>query len=401
MAATAASTGPELTHEEAVARAREVAAKVATRRDETDALRHVPDATIEDFRSSGLLKINQAARWGGVELGLETVVDVVSEVARGDGSSGWVCGLLMSHAWLISIFGEEVQQEVWGDDPDTLISSSFVQIAGTCEQVEGGYRINGRWPFSSGSDHCRWAMLGILIPPVEEGLPPLVRWALVPRGDYKVDDDWRTISLRGTGSHSLVVDDAFVPEHRAIDAIDAVNGQGPGAAMHGSPIFHLPFAVALGWYLASPAVGIALQAHEDWVGYVSKKRHVFSGENVGAQTPTLVRLGATSARIAAARTLMTSTTREIDDVLAGGARVDGDLRGRSGRDATFVVRECIDAVEQLMQYSGGNGLFETHPVQRAWRDVHGVGAHVGFNPDTTYQAFGRAALGLPPAPGMF
>src|SRR6266540_1798030 len=120
MAATATS-GAQLTHDEAVARAREVAAKVATRREETDALRHVPDATIEDLRASGLLKVNQAKRWGGVELGIETVVDVVAEVARGDGSSGWVCALLMSHAWLISIFGEEVQQEVWGDDPDTLI----------------------------------------------------------------------------------------------------------------------------------------------------------------------------------------------------------------------------------------------------------------------------------------
>src|SRR5437870_711353 len=101
MATTAPSKGSELTHDEAVARAREIAAKVATRRDETDALRHVPDATIEDFRAAGLLKINQAARWGGVELGIGAVVDVVSEVARGDGSSGWVCGLLMSHAWLI------------------------------------------------------------------------------------------------------------------------------------------------------------------------------------------------------------------------------------------------------------------------------------------------------------
>jgi 3-hydroxy-9,10-secoandrosta-1,3,5(10)-triene-9,17-dione monooxygenase len=401
MPATQTSARTQLTHEEAVARARDVAAKVATRREETDELRHVPEATIADFVESGLLKINQASRWGGVELGLEAVVDVVSEVARGDGSSGWVCGLLMSHAWLISIFGEEVQQEIWGTDPDTLISSSFVQVAGTCEQVDGGYRINGRWPFSSGSDHCQWAMFGIMIPPAGEGQPPTVRWGLVPRSDYRVDDDWRTVALRGTGSQSLVIEDAFVPEHRTINAIDAVNGAGPGGDLHGSSLFRLPFAVALGWYLAAPAVGIALQAHDDWVGYVSKKVHVFTGENVGGQTPTLVRLGATSATLAGARELMRATTREVDSVLAQDGRVNGDLRGRSGRDATFVVRQCIDAVEQLMQYSGGNGLFESHPVQRAWRDVHGVGAHVGFNPDTTYAAFGRAALGLPPAPGMF
>src|SRR5262249_13389290 len=155
---------------------------------------------------------------------------------------------------------------------------------GTCDAVDGGYRISGRWPFSSGSDHCKWVMLGIMIPPAAADQPPTVRWGMLPRSDYTVDDDWRTVSLRGTGSHSIVVDDVFVPQHRTVNGLDIVNGNGPGAAAHGSAIFRLPFAVALAWYLASPAVGIAEQAHEDWVGYVSKKRHVFTGENIGSQT---------------------------------------------------------------------------------------------------------------------
>jgi 3-hydroxy-9,10-secoandrosta-1,3,5(10)-triene-9,17-dione monooxygenase len=392
---------PALTRQQALDRAREVSQKVATHRDETDRLRRVSDETIADFLASGLLKINQAQRWGGSELGLETVVDAVAEVARADGSSGWVLGLLMSHAWLVSTFGEEAQREVWQADPDTLVSSSFVQVSGTCERSEGGYRISGRWPFSSGSDHCRWAILGITILPSAEGEPPTLKWGLVPREDYRVDDDWKTVALRGTGSNSILVDDAFVPEHRTIDVMAAANGTAPGGDLYDTALFRLPALVAFPWYLAAPAIGVAQQACEEWQQYVSKKAHVFSGEVVGEQAPNLVRLGSTAATLASAQALVRETTREIDRVISGGGRVDPDLRARSGRDSTFAVRSCIEVVEELMQFSGGNGLFETHPVQKAWRDVHGVGAHVTFNPDASYAGFGRFALGLPPAPGSF
>jgi 3-hydroxy-9,10-secoandrosta-1,3,5(10)-triene-9,17-dione monooxygenase len=386
-----------LTRTEAVARARELALKLVERRADTESLRRVPDATMEEFVASGLMRMNQAARWGGPELGTEAAVEVIAEVAKGDASAGWVFGLIASHFWLVCLFPPEAQQEMWGSDPNVMMSSSFVASESRCERVDGGYHIHGRWPFSSGSDHCDWAMLGITIPPAAPGEMPTLVWGLVPRPDYRVDDDWRTVGMRGTGSNSLVVDDAFVPDHRCLDPWAVSAGTAPGSAVNPAPLFRLPFGPALAYYLAAPALGAAERTFADWVGYIGKKRQVFTGAEVGKQAPTLIRAGELSAQLEAARLLMTATPRAIDEAILRGP-LDQELRTRAGRNATYAVRLCVDVVERCMQFSGGTGLFEHHAVQQGWRDVHGVAAHVGFGVDNAYGTYGNVLLDLPVPP---
>ena len=296
-----------------VEQAAELAAKLVDRRAETEALRSLPESTVHDFVSSGLLRINQAKRWGGAELGTEGAVAVISEVAKGDAAAGWVFGLLASHFWLVCLFPDELQQEMWGEDPNAMMSSSFVASESTCSRVEGGYRISGRWPFSSGSRHCTWAMVGIVLPPddpaVGDGPPgmPHIRWGIVPRSDYRVDDDWHTVALRGTGSNTLVIDDAFVPDHRCVDPMDVALGTAPGAAVNPAPLFRLPFGPALAWYLSAPALGAATRTFDDWVAYMGSKRHAFTGEQLGRQQPTIIRVGETGAKLDLARMVMTQT----------------------------------------------------------------------------------------------
>jgi 3-hydroxy-9,10-secoandrosta-1,3,5(10)-triene-9,17-dione monooxygenase len=389
----------DLTRDEALARARELAAGLVERRAETEALRRVPDATMEEFVSSGLMRLNQAKRWGGPELGTEAAVEVIAEVAKGDTSAGWVLGLIASHFWLICLFPPEVQEEMWGDDPNTMMSSSFAPSEGLCERVEGGYRIRGRWPWSSGSNHCTWAMVGIVVPSEHPDQPPDLRWGLLPRDDYSVDDDWRTVGMRGTGSNTLIVNDAFVPDYRCVNPWDISAGRAPGSAINPSPLFRLPFGPALAYYLAAPALGGAERTFADWLQYIRGKRQVFTGAEVGKQAPTLIRAGQLSAQLEAARLLMTNTPRAIDDAIKQGP-LDQELRTRSGRNATYAVRMCVEVVETCMQFSGGTGLFETHPVQQGWRDVHGVAGHVGFGVDNAYGTYGHVLLGLdvPPSP---
>ena len=140
----------------------------------------------------------------------------LSAMLRGT-SSRLPFGLIASHFWLVCLFPPEAQEEMWGHDPNVMMSSSFAPSEGTCERVEGGYRVTGRWPFSSGSDHCTWAMLGFVLPPDGPDQPPTLVWGLLPRDDYRVDDDWRTVGMRGTGSNTLIVDGAFIPDHRCIN----------------------------------------------------------------------------------------------------------------------------------------------------------------------------------------
>ncbi len=220
-----------LTREEAVARARDLAANLVDRRAETEALRRVPDETMAEFVASGLMRINQSSHWGGPELGTEAVTEVIAEIAKGDASAGWVFGLIASHFWLVCLFPQQAQEEMWGDDPNVMMSSSFAATEGTFERVDGGYRVSGRWPFSSGSNHASWAMLGIVLPPAGPDEMPTLVWGLVPREDYEVDDDWKTVGLRGTGSNTLIVADAFIPDHRCINPWEVSAGTAPGTAL--------------------------------------------------------------------------------------------------------------------------------------------------------------------------
>ena len=388
-----------LTLDEALVSARVLADNAAGRRLEGESLRRLPDDTMAELVDSGLLRMNQAKRWGGLELGNEAVVELVSAVAEGDGASGWVFGLLASHFWLGSAFGLEAQNDMWGEDPTAMMSSSFAAQESQVEAVPGGFKVSGRWPFSSGSDHCRWAMVGIVVMPGDGAGPPFPRWCLVPRPEYTVDDTWKTCALRGTGSNTLVLDEVFIPEHRTVDPVLLMSGQAPGAEVNPSPIFRLSFSTALSWYLGSAALGAATRTVRDFADYSSKKRSKFTGE-LEINDAMIIHVGTASAQVEAARSVMRYRTRFLDEVLAGGQVPTFDQALASNRDATSAVRICVDAVELCMRFSGGSGLFESHTVQQGWRDVHGVAAHMGYNTDTVYGNWGRHILGLALPPGF-
>jgi 3-hydroxy-9,10-secoandrosta-1,3,5(10)-triene-9,17-dione monooxygenase len=390
-----------LSRHEAVERAIALARRLESRRAQTEELRRLPDETVHDFIDSGLLRINQSARWGGPELGIEAALDVISEVSRADAAAGWLLAVLATHFWLICLFPEEVQHEIWDDDPNVMMSSSFVAGESRCERVPSGFRISGRWPFSSGSPHCDWAMVGILVPPAEPNDQATYRWGLLPRPDYQVDDDWRTISLRGTASNTLIVDDAFVPDHRTLDPADVAQRRAPGLAVNPTPLFRLPFGPALVFYLAAPSLGGATRVFEDWVATMGRKRAAFTGEAFRDQLPTVVRVGEVSARLDAARTVMRAAARSLDDVIASGDLLPPATGMRAGRDATYAVRLCVEVVDTCMQFAGGSALFESSDIQKGWRDVHGTSAHYGFNTDFQFGTYGRSLLGLPIPPGMF
>jgi 3-hydroxy-9,10-secoandrosta-1,3,5(10)-triene-9,17-dione monooxygenase len=390
-----------LNAEEAVDRARQIAGRLESRRAETEKLRRLPDETVGDMRESGLLRLNQAARWGGPELGVEAVFDALSEIAYADATVGWVFGVLATHFWLACLFSEEAQRDMWAADPTAMMSSSFVAAESRCERVDGGYRISGRWPFSSGSPHCDWVMLGIMVAPSQVDAPPTVRWGLLPRSDYEIADDWYTFSLKGTASNSILVEDAFIPDYRVVDPADVARGTSPGSMVNPSPIFRLPFAPALVFYMAAPTMGGASRVFDNWIEHMGSKRAAFTGEAFRDQMPTVIRAGELSAQLDAARTVLKTAARGVDTALRSGKPISQAFGMRAGRDATFAVRLCVEVVDTCMQFAGGSGLFDSNPIQKGWRDVHGTSAHYGFNTDFQFGSYGRHLLGLPIPPGMF
>src|SRR5262245_28742079 len=198
---------------------------------QAEELRRLPDETVKDFLEGGLFRCLQPRRYGGFQLDPGTFYQAVMEVGTVCGSSAWVLGVVGIHNWQLALFSPRAQDEVWADDPNTQISTAL-SPTGTVERVEGGFRLHGRWSFSSGCDFCEWAVLGGIAPPPSAGDPPDARTFLLPRRDYTIDDAWHVIGLCGTGSKDLVVTDAFVPEYRTHTNRDAFYLSSPGIVVN-------------------------------------------------------------------------------------------------------------------------------------------------------------------------
>src|SRR2546428_669581 len=191
-------------------------------------LRRLPDETFADFQEAGLFRCLQPKRYGGYELDPATLYRAVIEIGTVCGSTAWILGVIGIHNWHLALFAPQAQDDVWGKDTSIQVSTSLAPT-GTVTRVDGGFRLQGRWSFSSGCDFCHWAALGGIVPPLEAGAPPDVRTFLVPRSDYTIDDTWYAVGLCGTGSKDVVVDDAFVPEYRTHSYRDAFYLTNPGA----------------------------------------------------------------------------------------------------------------------------------------------------------------------------
>ena len=206
-------------------------------------LRRLPDETVKDFQEAGLFRALQPQRYGGYELDPGTFYQAVMDMGTVCGSSAWILGVVGIHNWQLGLFHPQAQEDVWHNDTSTLLSTSLAPT-GTVERVDGGFRLHGRWSFSSGCDFCQWVVLGGIVPPQGEGEPPDPRTFLVPRSAYTIDDNWYVMGLCGTGSKDIVVEDAVVPEYRTLSYHDMFYLRYPGTEVNETPSIASPLAVS-------------------------------------------------------------------------------------------------------------------------------------------------------------
>ncbi|WP_437508943.1 acyl-CoA dehydrogenase family protein [Sorangium sp. So ce1099] len=381
-----------MTHAEAVERARAMADDVRARAGEAEALRRMPEATIQGFVDAGLVRLLTPRAFGGHELAFDAFADATIEIARADGSSGWCFSFLNVHSWLLATFPVGAQEDVWRKNPDARLANVNVP-AGQAARVDGGYRLSGDWPWASGIQHCDWAMLAGLVP-AEAGAaggPPEVRLFLIPREDWEVRDTWRVTGQRGTGSHNVVVKDRLVPHHRTATMAELSGGQSPGGAFHENPIYRLPFIAALAPSLIATIVGASQGAYQRWRAATRDRCTMYSREQVASLSHQQIRLAEISAEIDAAELML---RRSLDTLRAGGP-LSMEQRVRIRRDYAYSAVLCVRAVERIYNASGGGANYESNPIQRDWRDVHAMAAHAGINFDAAAENFGRMELGLP------
>jgi 3-hydroxy-9,10-secoandrosta-1,3,5(10)-triene-9,17-dione monooxygenase len=360
-----------------------------------ESLRRVPDETMKELQAHGLLRALQPRRWGGLELDPWTFYEAVMEVSAACASSGWVLGVIGVHNWQLALFPEEAQHDVWGRDGSVQVSSSYAPT-GKVERVPGGFRVSGRWSFSSGCDHCDWVFLGGIAP--GDGPFPDMRTYLIPRSDYRIDDNWRVAGLCGTGSKDIVVDGAFVPEHRTHRFADAFLLKSPGQAANPGSLYRLPFGCVFACAIAVPAIGAAQGALDLFSRATRKRVSAVGGAKVADDAFVQARLAGAAAEIDAARESLRRDWRELVALADAGAELPLGLRIRCRFDSSQAVLRGVAAVDRLFEASGGRAIFLDNPIQRVFRDVHAMRAHAINNPDKGARLFGRFELSPETAP---
>src|SRR5438876_1215761 len=239
-----------------LARAEALVPVLRERAGRTEELRQLPEETLEDLHRSGLFRILQPKRVGGSELPFRSIVELVAVIGRGDGSTAWVLANLAAHHWLLGMWEPEAQDEIWGQSPDNLIGSALIFPRGRAKRVDGGYRLTGRWPFSSGIDAASWNLFGAIVHDEEAGISE-PRIFLVPASDYTIIDTWHVIGLAGTGSKDVTAEDVFVPEYRSLAVAQITGGPNPGSGVNQSILYQLPAISLFAFCIAGVSLGIA------------------------------------------------------------------------------------------------------------------------------------------------
>ena len=370
------------------------------RADEAERLRVVPESSVKDLEASGFFRMLQPRRFDGLECDPVDFYTAVRMIASACGSTGWVASVLGVHPWQVALFHDTAQQAVWGEDPTTRLSSSYAPT-GRATLTEGGYRLSGRWSFSSGCDHASWVLLGGLVSN-DEGQVVDFKTFLVPRSDYTIEDVWNVVGLRRTGSNDIVVDDVHVPDELTLSMSDTGRCYGPGQQVNDSDLYKLPFHSIFTSTITAPIVGMASGAYDEHVEMQRKRvRAAYIAEKASNDPFAAVRIARAASEIDAAWALLVNNLREMQDLVARGEKIPLSVRLKVRRDQVLGTERAVGAIDSLFEASGGRALAEGTYLQRAWRDAHAGRVHAANDPERALVMFGSLEFGHKIDPGMY
>lgn len=381
--------------QEVVERARAMIPTLQERAKEAEAQGQVHKETVAEMNEAGLFRVLQPKRYGGYELDPQVFFDVQMELAQGDMSVAWIYGVIAVHNWQIALFDDQAAQDIWKDDTSVLIASSYMPV-GKVEHVDGGFKLSGRWGFSSGSAHCDWIFLGAVVPP-KEGAPagpPDMRTFLVPREDFEIAENWDVIGLKATGSNDIVVKDAFVPEYRTHKAGDGFACQSPGNEVNTAPLYRLPFGQIFVRAVSTGAIGALQGAINAFTDVAAKRVGVNDGKKSAQDPDTQIAL-ATAQTYVDELKLVLQRNMAIQMEAARGEReaITLEERIKMRYDSGLVVQKCVEGVDLMFNVCGGAGIFNSHPVSKYWRDIHAGRGHVANQPGKYGRNWGGVQLG--------
>ncbi|MEV7387909.1 acyl-CoA dehydrogenase family protein [Streptomyces sp. NPDC091215] len=380
------------TSEELVSRVAELTPLISKYAAQADTERHLADEVVSALAEAGLFKLGTPARFGGYEAPMRTWLDVCSAIAEADGSAAWVTTIINSQGFILGLYPEEAQDEVYSLDPEPLICGVFAPTA-QCRKVSGGWQVTGRWYYASGSPHATWASVGVPVTN-EEGETVDQGAALIPRSQFTVEDTWFTAGMRGTGSNCIVAEDVFVPEHRVASVTAGLAGKNveehPESALYRSNLGSVLAITAVGTHLGLARAALSLVREK---GQVKAIPYTFFPRQADS-TAFQLQLAEAALRIDTAHLHAYRAADDVDRAAAQSEHLSMFLRARVRADTGYVAENVCAALQTLLSAHGAASFAESHVLQRIWRDANTSARHGGVVGAVGYEAFGQVLAGL-------
>ncbi|MFD8913592.1 acyl-CoA dehydrogenase family protein [Streptomyces sp. NPDC059575] len=374
---------------------REIAPRLKENGLEAEDRRWLPEENLRLLEEAGVFRMATPKAFGGLELSVADQAAVLAEIARADVSTSWIASVWVSSAWMITLFPEEIQKEIFAT-PDVRISGGFTP-SGVLTPTEGGFVLNGSWKFNSGCRGAQWNVATSLVQhpdgTVEEAI------AMVPMGEFTIEDDWHTSSVAATGSSTSTATDVFVPAHRVVPTDPAAFE----AALADLPADWQPTGREYGLYSyiisqgVATLIGAARGALDAFVERLPGRGITYTSWTDQTRHPlTQIQVATADAKIAAAEALMHRTYETLQRRADAGEQLTLEERAAVRGHSAYAVQLAKEAVDVLYNASGATAIQRRVPIQRFHRDIQGLALHGMILLSSSLEVHGRVLLGLDP-----
>ncbi|ONI92823.1 acyl-CoA dehydrogenase [Saccharothrix sp. ALI-22-I] len=361
---------------------------------QADEDRWLPEENIALLEAAGVWRMSVPKRFGGLEMALADQVEVITEISRGCGTTGWVTGVYVGSAWAATLYPDRTQAEVFADG-SVRISIGFAPT-GKVTRTDGGWILNGQWRFNSGSKGAHYNMAAAVYETEDGGHGEVL--CLVPIREFTFVDDWHVMGGSGTGSVTTVAKDVFVPDHYAVDFEPLMVSDTPdrtNGGADGRNYALLALVLAGG---AATSLGIAKAAYELFLERLPGRAITYTPWEDQKQHPvTQIQVATARNKIDAAEALSRGYLKMLQDRADAGVQPTDEekaiVRGQTG----FIHQQAKEAVELLYTLSGGSVIQRSVPFQRFYRDMLAFTQHALVNTNVNLEIQGRVLLGLDPA----
>ena len=359
---------------------------------ETEKNRRVVEENISAIQQAGLYRIMVPRRFGGLQTDLRTKLEVSAALAKGCGSTGWASTLMNVCSLFAGMASEQAQNDIWGKNPDARVAGVFAPSA-TTRKVDGGYVVNGKWPWASGCLHSDWLYMGV---PLVNEAGELVDQgaALIPTSDCTIEDTWFTVGMKGSGSNTVVAENVFVPDHRIISVSQTFAGNSP-TPYKDEVLYRCAFIPVAALILAGPMIGLVKRAHEFVLEKSTKRTISYTFYKNQTESPSFQMAVAEAGMIV--DTVRMHVMRACDDIW--NAALENRLmtyeeRARVRMDTGYAAKTAREAMDILLSAHGASSFAEASPLQRMWRDLETCSRHAVVNPEISTEVYGKSLVGI-------